>query len=175
MICYIKKCFDQDMIASFYGDMQNSESHLTGFVGAYDENFLIIKHISPTGLYDGFILIRTRDLFRIDLNGAYEDKVRKLYESKNQVHPNCPSADNLPLSILDYSLKNNKMISIEIGNDTITGLVNAYNSEYICLFAFDRYGRNNGETVVACDEIMSIAMDTSTEQSIQLLAEKQSQ
>lgn len=169
MIYNIKKCFEQNWVASFYCDIQTPESHLTGLIGAYDEDFLIVKHISPDGLYDGFILVRTNDVFRIDLNGLYEDKVRKLYECKNQSHPDCFFEDDLCSSLLDYSQRCNKMVSVEIGNDTITGLVHGYNSEYIYLTVFDKFGRNNGETVIACDKVISIAVDTSIESNIHLL------
>lgn len=161
-----------DKVLSIYCDNQNPESHLSGFLYAYNDDEVLIQHISADGLYDGYILILREDIIRLDFGGKYEQKIKMLYELRKQTHPTIPYGECLYLALLRFGMEQKLIVSIEWDNSILSGFVSQYNNDLIHLRLIDEYGNANGETVVLCDEIKSFAVDTSTEQNRYLLYKK---
>ncbi len=158
-----------DQLVSVYCDTNCPNTHLTGFIGAIFDDDVIVRHISKEGLYDGFIMIRTSDVFRVDLGGEYENKILALYTIKKQSHPMLSFGDSSMETLLNFCIEESLVLSLELLNCTLTGFVLDFDETKVHLQLVDLNGRKNGETFVMCDEIVSFAADTSTEQDIRCL------
>ena len=170
MIELCKKCFESKSIGSFFCDQAESGKHLTGYVAAYNNDELLIKHISPNGYYDGFILIHISDLFRIDIAGQYEQKITTLYMLREQNHPNINCAGECILfGLMEFAQNNQLIVSLELDDCVLSGFVQSFSEDHVHLAVLDEYGRTDGDTYLLSDEILSVALDTSTEQNIKLL------
>ncbi|MCM1365313.1 MAG: hypothetical protein NC122_00190 [Faecalibacterium sp.] len=169
MIETIERCFKDRKIVSFYFNKEDNCTHLTGFIYAYNENELLVAHITPRGEYDGFILNQMSNLYKIEYDGDYEKKILNLYCLKRQSHP-CIEirGDSILFSLLDFTKDNNHLISVDLNTDKITGFVKSYD-DFITLNMVDDYGRNNGVAVVSIDEVITFSCDTSDEQDLSLL------
>ena len=86
MIKCLNDCFENKKIASFFCNQNDTNLHLTGYVEKFNESELLIAHVSAHGYYDGYILKHLEDIYRIDYDGEYENKIEKLYKVKNQKH-----------------------------------------------------------------------------------------
>lgn len=50
------------------------------------ESHFLLAHISPQGIYDGFIVKSLENVFEIKYDGKYEKKISNLYQLQNQSH-----------------------------------------------------------------------------------------
>lgn len=148
--------------------------HLTGYIDAYNEDEILIKHISPDGYYDGFILIHISDLIRVDILGQYEKRIALLFAMRKQVHPSLNHLnDTLYTSIMDFAHANNLIASVELEGTTISGYVLDFDENNVHIQVVDKNGQTDGETVVLVGNILSFAVDTITEQNLKMLNEGQ--
>ena len=175
IITCITECHKEKKIVSVYCDTENPETHLTGFIDAFNDENLIMQHISPSGLYDGFILIQTDDMLRIDVGGKYERKVEYLYKHKLQSHPELKKQDDLLSSLFNYACENQLFLSVELQEGFLTGCIKDYNGELLCMKLIDKWGCNDGEAIVLKSKIRSIAVDTISEQDIRIMYESNNQ
>ena len=156
-------------IVSVYCDDEKPDTHLTGFLSRCDEGQMLIDHISPSGFYDGFILIHAEDIHRMDCGGKYEQKVEKLYQCRQQSHAEFPITGSLYASLLAFCQRERLILSAETEDAMLSGFLLDFDEDIIHLQVIDEYGEENGETIVRNDEIISFAVDTLTEQNIRLL------
>lgn len=170
MLQEIENCFKCQQIVSCYFNKDDNCVHLTGYICGFNENELLIAHITPRGEYDGFVLNNINGLYRIENNGDYENKINLLYKIKKQKHPvlNC-SKNDLVSSLLSFSCEEKLLVTLELNNDSITGYVDKYDN-YVKLRVVDEYGKNNGTCIIDIDEIVTFACDTDYEQDIRLLS-----
>lgn len=171
MFSVINHCYTDRKISSFYYDMNQPSVHLTGYISAYNDVEILIEHISIHGNYDGFILKRIEDIFRIDYNGEYEKKIENLYIIKEQSHSKIDilNKEDILSSVLNFCIDHNHIVSLEFDDSCISGFVKSYNKDYINLTIVNEYGIINGETIIDLNQVISIAVDTDDEQDIKLL------
>lgn len=168
---FIKKLQKQTVV-SIFCDPTNPSKHLTGWICASSDDVVMIQHISPHGMYDGYILVQSDDIYRIDVEGEYEKKMYILYTNKRQNHPNVLIEENIYSSLLDFCKSEHLVISVELEDSTLTGFVTAFDDEHIALALLDDYGNSNGQTVIMNRLVISFAVDTEKEQDIKLLHEQ---
>ena len=94
----LQDCIRTQKVVSLYFDKDNPFSHLTGRILQIRQNEVLIAHISMHGCYDGYILKRIDDLYRVDVDGKYEQKIGRLYSIKGQSHP------SISIDVSDRSL-----------------------------------------------------------------------
>ena len=64
----------------------NDTSHfLYGIILAVDENKIAVQLISPDGENDGIVAFDTEEVFRIELDGQYAEKMKKLSSNIQRV------------------------------------------------------------------------------------------
>lgn len=160
-------------VASFYYDPADTDVHLTGYVLAFNEDELLIAHITPYGYKDGFILKRISAIYHIDYDGKYEHKIEKLYRLNQQVHEKIDLSQTgngrILHALLDWAVKKNVLATVEFETNCLTGFVNKYENDLIFLRLIDDYGEENGTSVVDLNEVLTISVNSTDEQALQRL------
>lgn len=170
MIELIERYYKEHKIISIYNDKEDTYRHLTGYIGAYNDNEMLIQHISSRGLYDGYIIIHRDTIFQLDCGGKYENKIEILYRVKKQTHEKIEVEDNAILySTLKYAQKNNYIICAELQDSIIRGFVKEYGEETICIDAITEFADKDGISEIKLDEIIILSVDTEDEQDLLLL------
>lgn len=173
MTSVLQECVKNQAVASLYFDRNEPFSHLTGRVLQANENELLVAHISAHGCYDGFILKRVDDLYRIDTDGKYEQKIEQLYSKKRQSHPSiCFNVPNRSLYelLVEYAKQENLIVSVEFDDACLSGFVASVTPEAMELRIVDEYGAACGMAYFYISEVSTISVDTDDEQDIRLLA-----
>lgn len=168
----LKFCYETRCVASIYRNPDEPERHLTGFVERYNDTEVLVSHITPYGMYDGFILLLRDDIFRIDRNGKYENKISRLYKLRDQSHPvvNTFQEDrNLLDTMLDFAMKNSYVVSVSDGDGYDIGNLISYDDQYLTLDTYDSYGEYNGRVTVMIDNIVALSVDNEEAAAIKLL------
>lgn len=169
----LQDCVNSKKIVSLYFNRDSPFSHLTGRVLQTNDTELLIAHISAHGYYDGFILKQVNDLYRIDMDGKYEQKIERLYCEKSQSHPLiCLDAPNRPLllALLEYAKQNSLIVSVEFDDACLSGFLESATPDAIDLHLVDEYGATCGISHLYISEVSTIAVDTDDEQDLRLLA-----
>lgn len=172
MLEFLEMCAKSNKIVSIYDDAEESDKFLTGYINCYNENEILINHITPSGLYDGFILKQISDIFRIDYDDKYQLKIEKLYLLKHQSHYNININDECLLyPILDFALKKHLVIFVSFKKNTVFGFVQSFDNNIINLISIDDYGYNSGKCSICIDDILEFEVDTQEAQDLKLLYE----
>lgn len=158
-----------DMIASLsWGD----SGLQVGKVLGWNDEEILIAHISAGGYYDGYVLRPLDGLFQITFGGRYEQKMQKLYAAKTQHHALVrANNDNLWNSILEYAFQAELILSAEHGSASVTGYIEDWDDAALKLRVLDQFGMEDGSAIVLRDEIDLLAVDTDYEQDLRLLKE----
>lgn len=138
----------------------------------------MLSHISSNGYYDGYILRRIEDVYRIDYDGEYECRIENLYKARGQAHTISivkEDEENLFLSALRLAKELGLVVSLVFNDACRSGLIKHYDNDVVCLFALSDNGEKDGIAVVKASEILVVEMDTDYEQDLKLLYELKQQ
>jgi hypothetical protein len=137
-----------------------------------------MKHITPEGLSDGYIVRRLDDIFRIDFNGKYEKRIDLLYKLQQQNHESLfeeQTKKNSDLFKETFISAKDKdlIISIcmdeeEIQND-IVGFVKDITTKEVVISRISPEGLNDGESSFFLDDVSKLNCDTVEEKTLKLL------
>ena len=166
----LQKCFNDRKVVSVYVDESREDYHFTGYIACVNNNEIILEHITPQGMYDGFILLKVDSIYRVDCEGKYENKVEFLYESKGQSHKKISERASLYEALLHFAKDNELLVTLEIGQTVITGVIVDFDFYNIKLNVIDEYGNIDGMTVVSSAEVDFIVVDSDNEQDLRMLS-----
>lgn len=172
MIEKIQLCFEKRKVVSLYYDLNNMDAHLTGYIEGFSGEEILVAHISSHGLYDGYILKRIDEIYRIDYDGKYEKKIERLYTIKQQSHKKIPFNNDMKTILEDalhFAQNNNYIISLEFSDSYISGIIDSFNDRLISIRIVEDDGSESGISVIEFSDIDTISVDTDDEQDIKLL------
>ena len=123
------KIKENNNIVSIFCDEDDISMFLEGYIYAIGRQDFLIKHITPHGLADGYILKKIDSVMHLEISGQYEKKIEKLYSKKNQRHIDLKLQDKVSLknNIFQICMNNKYIVSIEMIQDDecpIKGVIN---------------------------------------------------
>ena len=149
MIDEVIKMKQNKNIVSIFCDETDSTTFLEGYIYAVGVQKFLIKHITPHGLADGYILKELDSIVHLETGGKYERKIEKLYHKKNQKH-----------------------IDLEIDKSPIKGTIKELDSNKVIVSKLTEDGEEDGEAVLKKENIDTISFLGVDEEDIQLLKRK---
>ena len=171
----LKRCMANREIVSLYCNSEGVEKHLVGYIVSLDEDTVLIAHISPHGKYDGFVMKRIADIFRIDCGGEYEKRIETLYIEKKQSHPNLFHDDETGIlldTVLRSAKENNYIVSCEYETEIISGFVQHYDDDIFQLDIVTEAGELNGIAVIDAESVLTFSIDSEDEQDLKILHQR---
>lgn len=78
MIKELIKIKENNNIVSIFCDEDDTSMFLEGYIYAIGRQDFLIKHITPHGLADGYILKKIDSVMHLEISGQYEKKNRKI-------------------------------------------------------------------------------------------------
>ncbi len=160
-------------LVSVYSDTYDTERFSVGYIMAMDDSHIIIKHISPQGLYDGYILKRTEDIYQINYSGKYEAKILNLYNTQTMKHTDTNFSDeNLVIALLKLANQDNLIVSLELHSSGIydnQGIVLEANAENVLMEKITDFAESDGYVSFDIGCITKIACDCDNEQALKKL------
>lgn len=173
MLKSLNYCYKNKKAVSLFCNRNDTEQHLTGFIGKVNDSEVLIYHITNCGYYDGYILKRIDDIFRIDYEGEYEKRIQMLYEYRNQAHREIDTFDDdndqIFFSLLDFAIENDYIVSLEFENNYVSGIVNGYSDDVLYLSIVDDMGKEDGISIINIDDVLTVDVDSDEEQILKIL------
>ena len=172
MIDVIKKYFNENAVVSIYNNFDDTSVFEVGYINTYNDSEILLSSINERGEYAGYILFHIDDIFRIEANGEYEEKIKNLYSLKNQKHEKFELVNaEIVYSVLDFAKENNLLVSFEFENDCRVGFVDKHKDNLCTINTISDFGKPDGIAVIDIDAVESIFVDSVFDQDLKLLFE----
>ena len=157
----INKLKNSCKLAAVYSDDDNCDKFAVGYILKNTSDELLMLNISPYGKYDGFSVIRTDDIYRIEYESLYLKKIERLTDKGEISFPELDCGEYLTDSLMKYSMENEMIALIKIGGgaDVVTGFVSDVTDEFVCLKQISDCGEYDGMTFIGKEQISFIASD----------------
>ena len=174
MIDEVIKMKQNKNIVSIFCDETDSTTFLEGYIYAVGVQKFLIKHITPHGLEDGYILKELDSIVHLETGGKYERKIEKLYHKKNQKHIDLEIDKNSDLedNILQICMNNEYITSFEMVEDDecpIKGTIKELDSNKVIVSKLTEDGEEDGEAVLKKENIDTISFLGVDEEDIEIL------
>ena len=174
MIDEVIKMKQNKNIVSIFCDETDSTTFLEGYIYAVGVQKFLIKHITPHGLADGYILKELDSIVHLETGGKYERKIEKLYHKKNQKHIDLEIDKNSDLedNILQICMNNEYITSFEMVEDDecpIKGTIKELDSNKVIVSKLTEDGEEEGEAVLKKENIDTISFLGVDEEDIEIL------
>ena len=174
MIDEVIKMKQNKNIVSIFCDETDSTTFLEGYIYAVGVQKFLIKHITPHGLADGYILKELDSIVLLETGGKYERKIEKLYHKKNQKHIDLEIDKNSDLedNILQICMNNEYITSFEMVEDDecpIKGTIKELDSNKVIVSKLTEDGEEDGEAVLKKENIDTISFLGVDEEDIEIL------
>ena len=165
---------NMDLLALIYSDPENTDSFSAGYISCIFSDDIIINHITSYGRYDGFVVKRIEDIYRIETKSKYCTKLSKLAKQYNNLYDSISiHNDSGILSLLWFALKKEKYVSIGLcDNDLVdfSGKVISVDSKTVKVQSYDEYGDSDGENVFSIEDITFVSCDGEDENMLMILS-----
>ena len=174
MIKELIKIKENNNIVSIFCDEDDTSMFLEGYIYAIGRQDFLIKHITPHGLADGYILKKIDSVMHLEISGQYEKKIEKLYSKKNQRHIDLKLQDKVSLknNIFQICMNNKYIVSIEMIQDDECPIKNKIDDNKVIVSKLTEYGEDDGEAILKKENIDTISFLGVDEEDIQLLKRK---
>ena len=174
MLNILNELYETGTFASFYTNFEKQDYFHFGKIIALNENNVALQLLDTDGQDDGVMIMDVNNIFRVELNGQYYNKMRKLFSPEKIVDYDfkIEKGDDIIKSVLSHATLNKVIVSIELcesGYNNIVGFVLEINGNECKALLIDDYGEEDGYTYFSTDCISSMAYSRKEEKIIQLL------
>ena len=154
MLSILEEAKLKQTVVSVFSDKTSPDSANVGRIVEFDENHVIISAISTDGRWDGYLLRKRSDIYKIEGASPYEQKIMLLNEKRGGTEKN---------NILQFGQSNglfNEMLSVafdkkavggfgvEDSEELIYGVVSIVEGMTLTISTINEFGINDGFTVI---------------------------
>ena len=162
----------KDEIVSIY-NYDDNEKFDVGFILAASEEYYIIKNINEEGKYNGYILGEMSNISALGVRENYLYNILVLYDMAKRRHLlKDIEGSNLIVELLNYSKKENYIISLEVnnsGNFDVQGFISSVDEKCIIVDKINDDGKKDGYIYIDTESVNSIRCDTRNERILKKL------
>lgn len=172
----INRLIDDKCVVSVFTDRDDKSKCSVGFIMGHDDLGVLLQCIDLNGEDDGLAWRFKNDIYRIDIEGNYETRLKKLfYLKKQKIRKDLIdfSGTDLFNEILKYAMVNKKVIELLIDNynreNLIVGLVKSFDENTLTINNLNDNGEDDGLSIVNLDEVINVNIDSKDGRDIMLL------
>ncbi|MCH5298018.1 MAG: hypothetical protein J1E85_10175 [Ruminococcus sp.] len=155
----------QNKNISIYCCEDNNKFIYGKLLSVNDYEFALLMY-TPLGKFDGIIVKRIEEITHIEYDGQYEQKMQKILSQNIDTKKYYIDDSLITNSILELSLKLNKIVSIELlnsGYDNVVGFVDEIYNNKCTIKLVDEYGYDDGYSCIIISDITQIVLDSERE------------
>ena len=166
----LQKCYVEKKICIVFANDEDPQKCIIGYVGYYNADEVLIYITTVRGVYNGYVVIKMADIFKIRCDGPYENAAQTLYQSRSRKHENVLVCNNdVTASLLDLAKREKYIVYIVLDDERVQGYVRTYDGGKLILENVTDYGEDDGACELPIETIKLLYVDTEDEQDICLL------
>lgn len=172
----LQRAREAQSLAAIYTNVDSPRAFLAGWVEAVSQEHVILRHLSPEGRYDGYVLKYVDSIFRVDAEGRYMERLQYLFNARNQEFPprligETDEGANLIPEMLLAAQRENLMVAIEVAADDVeSGMVREVGFDTVLLEVYDYFGAIDREATIHLEAISEVRVDSERLQSLKMLS-----
>lgn len=164
----------QGALASVYTNPRDPDGFCAGFVECVSSRHLLMAEVTPWGKLDGWCLRRTTDVYQVLSGEEYEQRLAMLLSHYHQQHVTFFEApldeeDDILQCALKCCREKQRVVSVLIADEMITGRVTDLNDLRVTLRLMDFFGRPAEEETIPLRDVEVLSIDTEEERMYELL------
>ncbi|MBS7530232.1 hypothetical protein IC619_006965 [Hazenella sp. IB182353] len=175
----IKRVQAEQKVVSIYANPEQPDASIVGYIHRASYDDVLIRHLTPEGKQDGYVLQRISDIFQLDVDGDYEQRLALLYDLQNQQHEQLDVEQDLLSEILYYALENDEVVTLYTNPDdpsgAVAGYIHAFTDEHVLMRHITREGREDGYVVRRVEDIFHLGILGEYENGLDCLYRMQEQ
>jgi len=161
-------------IISVFCNPEDNYSAVVGFAAAADDDYFVLKHVSTAGTYDGYVLRKKDQVFRVDQKTAYENNLLKLYTSYGQSHACMGIEGGLLPGFLAFA-KNGQLVAgigaRDYTGSSVSGFIEKIDAEneMVSLHLLNDNGEFDGYADISFVSIVRMSVDGEKQHRLKVL------
>lgn len=175
MLNILSKIYTSKEMFSLYKNKEDIDSFLCGIILALNKKEIAIQMFSPDGNENGIIVLDINKVFRVDTNGQYIEKIKKLCSLNRPVSSlKLLNEHDILQSVIFLAIQTQKVVSIELmnsGYNDIIGVIKELKDDQCSIKLIDEYGFEDGFSYVSIQDITEITYSSADENRIHKLWE----
>ncbi|KHD05704.1 hypothetical protein PN36_25345 [Candidatus Thiomargarita nelsonii] len=170
----IKKLLEEakakNTLVSVYVDSDDWEKYSLGYVDLVTDTYVRLRALSQYGEAAGFEIRSLSEIFKVENDGQYENKIEKLSQNQgnifNEVRLSKKSSGDLVRESLQQSLEESIVIVVwgRETDDSLVGYVEKLETDLVSIRLINEFGEDDGLSTIEIDEITSLDFNTRSEQ-----------
>lgn len=165
-------------LVSLYENWDEPHLCVTGIVDCFTKEQVLIKHLTRCGEYDGYAVRKTDNIFRVDFDGIYEQKLERLYHLQKKHHiskiiKSVNDDTNLFVLTMTVALKYGWVVNLSIDDsdrqESIIGWVKKVEDDSVLISQITSEGSDDGQTAIFIKDIDRMYCDTDDERAMGVL------
>lgn len=156
---------------SVYTNIYDCEKFAFGRIICVGESFFAMATLALNGDNDGIAVLLTKDVFRIETDSKYGQKMVRLHQPfRSQPWLPALREDAMVLSALQEVKKANRLVSVELREERdacMTGWVENVDEHMVELRQVDEFGNPDGTGWALLEDISSLSFDSEQEKWIE--------
>jgi hypothetical protein len=171
MIKQLQLAASNEQLAEIYSDVEDVGKFAVAKVLFVSEDYTILANVSPIGMYDGFFLIKTDNIYRLNIETRYIQNIEKLYKTKKQKHIKIDlDNENLILGFLEFAQKNSNVVLLELFESGIVqGFIKSVEEDIVAVANLTDEGEPDGESFFNIEDITRISCDDEEANCLKIL------
>jgi len=170
MLKLLKEVCKQNKFACIYTNEENTSKFFFARVLCVNEKHIAIYLVTKDGCFDGIVVKRTEEISRVETDGQYSQKMKKLCSLQEQKPwEHCLQEERIPESLLSVAKEEKGIVALEMlksGYDDVVGFVEEIRDGLCTIRQIDEYGFEDGISYVRIDDISQISYASEDEDRI---------
>lgn len=162
-----------DKLVAVYTDLNNTTKFSVGYIVDFDENYYILKRVSPQGEDDGYLLGKTKYIYRVECDTLYIRKIAKLMKHNGTTkRVNTFESGNLLLSFISFVCNDKRIMAIELlesGNNDAIGYIHGFSSSHCTVQQISELGEFDGYTTIKLEDISFVIYNSEEQKVLEIL------
>ena len=160
MIDILRKLYASQELAEFFA-YEDTTTFDVGIIIGINENEFALQSFSISGIRGGIVAYKTNNIFKIQTNTQYIEKIKKLSDDISLSNTAKEiKKDAIFNSLLHISQKSKTVLSIKLldnDNEDFTGFVEEINNNNCKFRVIDEYGYDDGFAYFKISDIIELA------------------
>lgn len=152
---------------SIIGIRKHNDDLYVGYIVDYNETYIIMQHISKTGMEDGLLIEQISSIESFETDDDYVKSYQMLFLDKTKIgkqtikNVKLPKGADWQYELLMSLFGKGKIISIELkgADDVIHGFILGFDETYLRLKPIGSTGTDEGESIYHLGDIDAITVD----------------
>ena len=170
----LEKLMSNSQLAEVYCG-SDFDTFSAGTVLAYDEKWILLSSVAPSGEPDGYICRMTGSISKISVDTIYLNQLKKMIDQTPDPDFVIPTGSDIFLSILDDLISQKKICTIELFEDpqcTLSGMIREIRDNFLVICAIDQSGAQDGLSVIKIEDISCLIFDSEDERRLRRLMDQ---